>query len=77
MINESHGTWISAGELSAGDVLRTLDGRIVTVEEVRIEKLTETIKVYNLEIEDLHTYYVDDGMLVHNDCDKVSGGDAG
>ena len=65
--SESIGTWISAGELHKGDILKTPDGKIVTIEKIRIEKLTETIKVYNLEIEDLHTYYVAKGVLVHND----------
>ena len=67
---EAIGTWISASELNNGDILKTQDGRIVTVEEVRIEKLSETIKVYNLVIEDLHTYYVSDKVLVHNNCNS-------
>ena len=36
--------------------------------EVTVEKLPEIINVYNLEIEDLHMYYVADGVLVHNKC---------
>lgn len=36
--------------------------------QVRIEKLPEKIKVYNLEIEGLHTYFVAGGVLVHNGC---------
>ena len=38
------------------------------VERVRIERLTENIAVYNLEIGELHTYFVADGVLVHNMC---------
>lgn len=38
---------------------------IVTIEDVRIE--TKTVRVYNLEVENLHTFFVgDDGYIVHN-----------
>ena len=30
--------------------------------------LESPIKVYNFEVEDFHTYYVGDGVLVHNAC---------
>ena len=37
----------------------------------RNENLDEAVKVYNLEIEDSHTYYVSaDEVLVHNECTK-------
>ena len=36
-----------------------------------VEKLPEIINVYNFEIEDLHTYYVADGVLVHNGCGEI------
>ena len=39
------------------------------VSDVTIEQLEEAVKVYNLGIEDSHTYYVSDReVLVHNDC---------
>ncbi len=39
------------------------------VSDVTIEQLEEAVKVYNLEIEDSHTYYVSDReVLVNNDC---------
>ena len=60
--------WKAASNLSAGDELLTEDGKIVHVREVRIERLEESIKVYNLEVEGLHTYYVGEGVLVHNMC---------
>ena len=61
--------WCAAAELEAGDVLRTQDGSIEIVSDVIIEQLDEAVKVYNLEIEDSHTYYVSDReVLVHNDC---------
>ena len=61
--------WCAAAELKAGDILRTQDGETEIVEDVQIENLDETVKVYNLEIEDSHTYYVSaDEVLVHNEC---------
>lgn len=60
------GEWKAASNLLAGDVLQKVDGNTVYVTEVTVEKLPEIINVYNLEIEDLHTYYVADGVLVHN-----------
>ena len=61
--------WCAAAELEDGDVLRTQDGETETVEGVQIEQLNEAVKVYNLEIEDSHTYYVSaDEVLVHNEC---------
>ena len=61
--------WCAAAELEAGDVLRTEDGEQETVKSVQTEKLDKAVKVYNLEIEDSHTYYVSaDRVLVHNAC---------
>ena len=66
--DEEYGAWKAASNLVNGDELLTEDGRIVYVKEVRIERLAESIKVYNLEVEGLHTYYVGGGVLVHNAC---------
>ena len=50
-------------------MLRTQDGQTETVKDVQIENLCESVKVYNLEIEDSYTYYVSaDEVLVHNGC---------
>ena len=77
--DEEYGMWKASANLVAGDELLTDDGRIVYVEEVRIERLAESIKVYNLEVEGLHTYYVGSGVhtyyvgsgvLVHNNYAK-------
>ena len=65
-----NGEWKAASNLIAGDKLLTEDGRVIYVEEVRIERLAKNIKVYNLEIGDLHTYFVTGGVLVHNGCKK-------
>lgn len=65
---KSSGMWVAASNLVAGDALLMEDGRSVYVNKVRIEKLDESIKVYNLEIDELHTYFVAGGVLVHNGC---------
>ena len=67
---KSSGMWVAASNLVAGDALLMEDGRSVYVNKVRIEKLDESIKVYNLEIDELHTYFVAGGVLVHNGCTK-------
>ncbi|MBQ4524441.1 MAG: hypothetical protein IJA10_16095, partial [Lachnospiraceae bacterium] len=73
--DETYGIWKASANLVAGDELLTDDGRVVYVEEVRIERLAESIKVYNLEVEGLHTYYVGNGVLVHNQYGKKNTND--
>ncbi|MBQ3783293.1 MAG: hypothetical protein II838_07620 [Lachnospiraceae bacterium] len=65
---EDGGEWVAASNLTKGDEVLTEDGRVVYVETVQVEKLDKKIKVYNLKIEDLHTYFVAGGVLVHNKC---------
>ncbi|WP_455718515.1 polymorphic toxin-type HINT domain-containing protein, partial [Anaerosporobacter sp.] len=66
--------WTSASELEEGDVLHTKEGVTTVVQTVEVEQLDEAVKVYNLEVEDGHTYYVtDERVLVHNDCGNKSG----
>ncbi len=61
--------FVPAGELQVGDIIRTSDGRKLPIKKVEIEELEGTVLVYNLEVEDFHTYYVSDlGVLVHNMC---------
>ena len=67
------GQWKAASNLEAGDELLTEDGKKVFVSEVRVEKLEEEITVYNLELDEVHTYYVADGVLVHNMCATKNG----
>ena len=63
------GRWSAASNLVSGDVLLMEDGKSVYVLEVRIEKLDEEINVYNLEVDEWHTYFVAGGVLVHNTYD--------
>ena len=57
--------WTDAVELRAGDLLLRSSGEYVIVEQVQHEILESPEKVYNLEVEEYHTYYAD-GVVVHN-----------
>ena len=59
--------WVVASNLIKGQELLTEDGKIVYVEEINTERLLENIKVYNLEIKEVHNYYANE-VLVHNGC---------
>jgi hypothetical protein len=59
--------WVKAGQLAVGDLLMTQNHEVVLVEA--IESQTGRVKVYNFEVEDLHTYFVSSvKILVHNTC---------
>ena len=69
--------WCAASGLEDGDILHAQDGSAVTVKDVEARQLDEAVKVYNLEIEEYHTYYVSGReVLVHNVCDVESGSNA-
>ncbi len=66
--------WVAAGDLVSGDEVYNLDGTTAVVLGSWIEKLDTPILVYNLEVEDYHSYFVGDAsVLVHNRCDNVYG----
>ncbi len=71
---ETLGNWVAASNLKKGDELLTEDGKNIKVSEVRVQKLDEEITVYNLEITEVHTYYVAGGELVHNACADADAG---
>ena len=61
--------WTGAAQLRAGDILVLSNGSYVTVEKIQHEILEDPVKVYNFEVEDLHTYFVgESSVLVHNLC---------
>ena len=65
--------WVAAGDLEFGDTLVTADGDEVEVTEIELERLDEPILVYNLEVEEYHTYFVGNSrVLVHNVYKKGS-----
>lgn len=55
--------WISAGVLEIGDILKCENGEEKPVEH--IEKSSELITTFNIEVEDHHNYFADE-YLVHN-----------
>ncbi|WP_435212528.1 RHS repeat-associated core domain-containing protein [Streptomyces sp. bgisy034] len=64
--------WVAAGDLQRGQWLRTSAGTFVQITAVR--SWSQHKDVYNLTINDLHTYYVQVGetsALVHNESFKV------
>ncbi|MCU0433288.1 MAG: FG-GAP-like repeat-containing protein [Bacteroidia bacterium] len=64
--------WCTASALRPGDVLRTNTSQTVLVSYVYTTGRTHT--VYNIEVENGHTYFVGaDGVLVHNVCYTPSG----
>ena len=61
--------WVAAGELIQGDNVRLYSGQFLEISKVILERLPETIKVYNFEVEGWHTYFVSESnVLVHNTC---------
>ena len=50
--------WVAAGDLAVGDKVFNLDGTTSVVLGSAIEKLDEPVLVYNLEVEDFHSYFV-------------------
>ncbi len=66
--------WVAAGDLKSGDEVYNLDGSTAVVIDSELEKLDEPVLVYNLEVEDFHTYFVGyEPVLVHNTCGNVYG----
>ena len=67
--------WTPVRELEPGDKLVDAEG--VRVELVSVTSTGQTARVHNLNVEDLHSYYVQAGersLLVHNTCtsDEIS-----
>lgn len=64
---DDRGAWVDAGRLTIGDDLQVADGS--TVEVVGVRAHSAFVKVHNLTVEGIHTYYVAAGgqpVLVHN-----------
>lgn len=56
--------WTAVRDLQPGDQFLTSTGATAVVEEV--DRGYETYNVYNLHVEDFHTYFVSSGIWVHN-----------
>lgn len=59
--------WVMAGALNPGDSLLDRNGDGVVVDGVTYESLQTPVRVYNLTVSSVHTYFVgQSGVLVHN-----------
>ncbi len=59
--------WVDAGELKPGDRLVMYSGEVLEVDEAYVEYLDRSVKVYNFEVEDWHTYFLSEyNVFVHN-----------
>ncbi len=59
--------WVGADDLKIGDIVFLYSNKKASVEKITFEHLTCSIKVYNFEVEDFHTYFVgENSILVHN-----------
>ena len=70
--------FIKAGELIVGDELLDVNGNVLLVENFDVELTDDSVKVYNFQVEDFHTYFVGNCKIwVHdNDCvNKVESGE--
>jgi len=57
--------WINAEDLQLGDDIRNADGSTGVVESIELE--TTSQEMYNLTVDEAHTFFVGDGQwLVHN-----------
>ena len=66
LFSEDRQAWVSAGELKVGERLRTRSG---PRQVLAIKLLPGGRRVYNLEVQSRHSYYVGQtGLLVHNGC---------
>jgi hypothetical protein len=63
--------WVAAGDLVVGDEVHTLDGDAGIVAGLKLEKLDKSLSVYNLEVKDFQSYFVGEGVLVHNKCSEL------
>ena len=66
--NGETGEWKAASNLESGDLLLSEDGAIIFVKYIKVVREDRKIIVYNLELGEQHTYFVENGVLVHNSC---------
>lgn len=65
----STGLWKSAKNIHAGDKITDADGTLKEVKDIEVKKSEDYTRIYNLNVEDYHTYFVGSKrLLVHNNC---------
>jgi len=63
------GWWKAAEHLKPGDRILNSKGELKALIGKSIETLPEPDKIYNLNVDEFHTYFVgSNGLLVHNNC---------
>ncbi|WP_027621387.1 polymorphic toxin-type HINT domain-containing protein [Acetivibrio clariflavus] len=63
------GWWKSAKNIKVGDRILTDDGELKEVTGTKVVELEEPVRIYNLNVDEFHTYFVgSQGLLVHNNC---------
>mgnify|MGYP003294620627 CR=1 FL=1 len=61
--------WYAAESLRAGDILVTVNGEYVILEQVQHEIFEQPVPVYNLEVLDYHTFFIGESTIcTHNMC---------
>ena len=61
-------TYISADNLVVGNMLFNAQGKQVSIISIDNYISNEPIAVYNINVDENHNYFVDEGFLVHNSC---------
>lgn len=65
--------WIKASYLRSGDTVLSSNNDIKIISFVNTSTLSEPITVYNLTVNNNHTYFVGyESILVHNDCTNIT-----
>jgi len=66
------GWWKAAENIKKGDKILNALGALKEVSSCKVENLLEPDRIYNLNVEEFHTYYVgNQGLLVHNACFRI------
>ncbi len=60
--------WVSAKDLKVGNTVLLSNGQYSKVKKTRAIHYETPQITYNFEVDDLHNYYVENGVLVHNKC---------
>ncbi len=59
--------FVNAIDLTTGDELLDSNGNVLLLEDFSVELVDSPVKVYNFQVEQLHTYFVSElGVWVHN-----------
>ncbi|AEV68239.1 polymorphic toxin-type HINT domain-containing protein [Acetivibrio clariflavus] len=61
------GWWKSAKNIKVGDRIFAAEGELKEVTATRVVDLEEAVRIYNLNVDEFHTYFIGkQGLLIHN-----------